>query len=167
MTLLAFCLIGSSSVHSQKQQALTPYFIFSPGYFNLNGNWFQAGADLYLVTRNDQILDISASANMAYFKKKFITVPELGVGWLFNFQKSENRLDPYSPYIKSPFYVLRVKATPWSIAPETGISLLGLLEVNFGYSWEFSDHKHTSLKGFKYGLTLHLPLELFTSKSGF
>lgn len=167
MLLLILCLLATSPLYAQKQQSLTPYFILSPGYLNLNGNWFKVGGDLYLVTRNDQILDISASANMAYFKKKFVVVPELSLGWLFNFQKSENRLDPYSPYIKSPFYVLRVNATPWSIAPETGISVLGLLEATFGYSWEFSTYKHSSLKGFRYGLTLHLPLELFTGSAGF
>lgn len=118
---------------------------------------------MYLVGNDGNIIDISLTANMGYFKKNFTVVPELGVAYLFNFENKKNSANPYNSYINAPFYVARITATPWSAAPELGITLLGLMEVHAGYSFEFSEHKYTSLKGFKFGLAFHIPIDLFTN----
>lgn len=166
-TLLAFLILLSTFGFSQsKGSDLTSHLLLNLGYQNLNGNYFKIGPEVYLVQPNDNLIDLSLTANMAYFKKNFVIVPELGIGYQFNAQKVENRIDPYREYIQGTFYSARVNVSPWNVTPELGISILGLLEANVGYSFEFNKHKYANFDGIKFGLTFHIPTIVFVSEPG-
>lgn len=143
-----------------QEKSSTTYFLANVGYANLNGNYFKLGPELYFVQENGNIIDLSATANLAYFKDKFIVVPEIGIAYQFN-TGQYSKSNPYREYINASFYTARVKASPWNIHPEIGITLLGILEFNAGYSFEIQKHDFTSFDGISFGLNLHLPSQLF------
>lgn len=154
--LLLFVFISNLTL-AQEKGNLTSYSLINIGYSNLNGNYLKIGPEVYLVQNNHNIIDLSLTANMAYFKNHFVVIPEFGIGYQFVGKNSA----PYNEYIKATFYTVRVNGSPWNITPEIGLTLLGILEANIGYSFEFKKHKYTSLEGLKLGLTLHLPTSLF------
>jgi len=142
------------------QQNSTPYVVLNAGYEYWNGNYGRLGTDLYLVQKNDNILTISANINLGYMQDKFRAIPEVGLGYLFNFKN--NPTDPYSSNISSAFYSTRVEVSPWTVTPKVGIAVLGLLELNAGYAFEFREYKDfKDMNGFRAGLTIHLPTQLF------
>ncbi|MFA7688406.1 MAG: hypothetical protein WCY25_11125 [Moheibacter sp.] len=152
--------------NAQEKGGLMSHLLIHTGYTNLNGNYFKLGPEVYLVQTNDNIIDLSLTANMAYFSKHFVVVPELGIGYQFNAQKLKNRTDPYREYVNSPFYSARVNISPWNLTPEIGLVLLGILEANIGYSFEINEHPHTSFDGLKFGLTIHIPTIFLVSEAG-
>lgn len=152
---------------AQEKNGLASYFLVNVGYANLNGNYFKAGPEVYLVQSNGNLIGINASANMAYFKDKFVVVPEIGVAYQFNARKLKNRTDPYREYIHANFYSIRLNASPWNITPEIGISLISILEANVGYSFEIQKHDYTHFEGFKFGITLHIPTIALFGEKGF
>ena len=148
------------SVATYAQQKVTPYFVLNAGYEYWNGNYGRIGTDLYLVQQNDNIISVNANVNLGYMKDEFRAIPEVGIGYLFNFQN--NAGDPYSSNMNAAFYVLRVDASPWTITPKAGITVLSLLELNAGYAFEFRENKNFKpMDGFRFGLSLHLPTQLF------
>lgn len=160
--LIAVCtlfLIGISQ--AQVKTDLTSYFLANVGYSNLNGNYFKVGPEVYFVQPSGNIIDLSATANMAYFKNKFVVIPEVGLGYLFNSKDPYSKANPYSEYLNATFYSARVNASPWNITPEIGITIIGLLEFNVGYSFEYREHEFTSFDGLKLGLTFHIPTQIF------
>lgn len=148
--------------NAQQKGGTTAHLLFQLGYVNLNGNYFKAGPEIYLVQTNSNLIDLSATVNMAYFKNKFIAVPELGIGYQFNSKK----LSPYNEYIHATFYSARVNVSPWNLTPEAGISILGLMEASVGYSFEFSKHKYTTFNGIRFGLIIHIPMIAVFSSPG-
>lgn len=142
----------------QENKGATSHYLIHAGYANLNGNYFKIGPEIYLVQENFNIVDLSATANLAYFKDHFVVVPEVGIGYKF----SAGKLDPYKEYINASFYTLRVSASPWHVTPEIGFTLLGLLEANVGYGFEFREHDYTTFDGLKLGITFHIPTQLFS-----
>lgn len=165
--ITALLLLLSFTVsNAQNNGGLTGHLLLNAGYTNLNGNYFKLGPEVYLVQPNANLIDLSLTANMAYFKKNFVLVPELGIGYQFNAQKTKNRIDPYREYVQATFYAARVNVSPWNITPEIGISILGLIEANIGYSFEFRKHDYTTFDGIKFGLTLHIPTIALVSKAG-
>ena len=153
-------LITIAAISCQAQQKLTSYFLINAGYTNWNGNYGKLGGDLYLVQPNDNIIDFSAVANMGYMQDKFVVIPEISVGYMFNFYRKKS--DPYSQNFRSSFYTVGVNASPWTVSPEIGIAVLSLLEFNAGYAFQFRDYDDfKSLEGLRFGLTIHLPTQLF------
>lgn len=142
------------------------HLLINAGYANLNGNYFKIGPEVYLVQPNENLIDLSLTANMAYFEKHFIVVPELGIGYQFNAKKVKNRTDPYKEYVNSPFYSVRANISPWNFTPEIGIALAGIIEGNIGYSFEFNEHKYAGFKGIKFGITIHIPTIFLVSEAG-
>lgn len=151
---------------AQEKGGLMSHLLINVGYANLNGNYFKLGPEVYLTQPNGNLIDLSATANLAYFKDKFVVVPEFGIGYQFNAKKLKNRIDPYREYVNSTFYSARVNVSPWNVTPEIGIALAGILEANIGYSFQFADHKYTSFDGIKFGLTFHIPTIYFVSEAG-
>lgn len=144
----------------QAQQKTTPYFVLNAGYEYWNGNYGKLGTDLYLVQRNDNIISMNANVNLGYMRNEFRAIPEIGIGYLFNFRN--NLGDPYSSNMNSAFYVARADISPWTITPKIGITVLGLLEFNAGYAFEFREYKNfKDMNGFRTGFTVHLPTQLF------
>lgn len=164
--LIILTLLITSLSHAQEKGGLMSHLLVNVGYANLNGNYFKLGPEVYLTQPNGNLIDLSATANMAYFKDKFVVVPELGIGYQFNTKKVQNRIDPYREYVNSTFYSARINVSPWNVTPEIGIALLGILEANLGYSFQFAHHKYTSFDGIKFGLTIHLPTIYFVSEAG-
>lgn len=162
--ILFLFLIGLGQ--AQEKGGLMSHLLINVGYSNLNGNYFKLGPEVYLTQPNGNLIDLSATANMAYFKDRFVVVPELGVGYQFNAKKVKKRMDPYREYVNSTFYSARVNVSPWNVTPEIGIALAGIIEANVGYSFQFADHKYTSFDGIKLGLTIHLPTIYFVSEPG-
>lgn len=157
--IVAF-LVLFTCIQTNAQQKLTDYFTFNLGYEYWNGNFGKVGADLFLVQNNNNILTFSANANMGYMRDKFRVMPEVGAGYMFNFR--HNGADPYSSNMHSAFYVLRAEVSPWTITPKLGFAVLSLVEINAGYSFEFRDNDNfKDMSGFRTGLTIHLPTQLF------
>ena len=145
---------------AQAQKKTTPYFVLNAGYEYWNGNYGRFGTDLYLVQPNDNIFTINAYVNLGYMKEEFRAIPEIGIGYLFNFKNNPG--DPYSSNIGSAFYTARVEVSPWTITPKIGFAVLSLLELNAGYAFEFREYKNfKDMDGFRAGLTIHLPTQLF------
>ena len=157
--LLTFALL-IFSFFVQAQEKATSYFVLNAGYEYWNGSYGRFGTDLYLVQNNDNIVTVNANVNLGYMQDKFRAIPEVGIGYLFNFYN--NHGDPYSSNIKAPFYVARVDVSPWTVSPKIGFSVLGLLEFNAGYAFEFNKYKNfKSMDGIRAGFTIHLPTQLF------
>lgn len=152
--------------NAQEKGGLMSHLLINAGYANLNGNYFKLGPEVYLTQTNGNLIDLSLTANMAYFSKHFVVVPELGIGYQFNSKKPENRIDPYREYVNSTFYSVRVNASPWNLTPEIGIALAGIIEANLGYSFEFRKHDYTTFDGIKFGLTIHIPTIYLISEAG-
>ncbi|MDX9704426.1 MAG: hypothetical protein RBT46_01800 [Weeksellaceae bacterium] len=145
---------------AQEKNNGTSYFLLNVGYANLNGNYFKLGPEFYLLNSKDwNIIGLSATANMAYFKDKFILIPEVGLAYHFNFLNT--KANPYSSYMRATFYSARINASLWNITPEIGVNLLSLLEFTLGYSFEYQKNDYTNLEGLKLGVSLHLPTQLF------
>lgn len=159
IAVFAFFLIGISQ--AQVKTDLTSYFLANVGYSNLNGNYFKLGPEVYFVQPSGNIIDLSATANMAYFKDRFVVIPEVGLGYLFNSKDLYSKASPYREYLNATFYTARVNASPWNITPEIGVTMIGLLEFNVGYSFEYRKHEFTSFDGLKIGLTFHIPTQIF------
>ena len=148
------------SFYANAQKQTTPYFVLNAGYEYWNDSYARLGSDLYLVQANDNIFTLNANVNLGYMRDSFRAIPEIGVGYLFNFQN--NTGDPYSSYISSAFYSARVDVSPWTVTPKLGIAVLSLIEVNAGYSFEFREHKDfKDMSGFRAGLTFHIPTQVF------
>ncbi len=162
--ILFISAIGCTN--AQEKGGLMSHLLINAGYANLNGNYFKLGPEVYLTQPNGNLIDLSLTANMAYFSDKFVVVPELGIGYQFNAKKLKNRVDPYREYINSTFYSARVNVSPWNVTPEIGIALAGIVEANVGYSFEFNKHDYTSFDGIKFGLTIHIPTIYFVSEAG-
>ena len=155
---ILFFILISFGVKAQNKS--TSYFVFNAGYENWNGNYGRLGSDLYLVQANDNILTVNANVNLGYMKDKFRAIPEIGVGYLFNFKNNPG--DPYSSNISSAFYSARVDVSPWTISPKVGIAVLSLVELHVGYAFEFRSYDDfKDMDGIRTGLTIHLPSQLF------
>lgn len=155
---LGLLLLTSSIGFAQSKS--TSYILLNAGYENWQGSWGNLGAELYLVQNNHSIIAFSANANMGYMQDRFRVIPEAGIGYLFNFKN--NGMDPYSSNMNASFYSIRAEVSPWTISPKAGIAVLGLLEFNAGYAFEFNENKNfKSMEGFRFGLKLHLPTQLF------
>lgn len=140
-------------------QDFTAYYLFNIGYTYQNIHYFEGGANAYLVQPNNNIIDLGATANLGYSDDKFVVIPEAQAGYLFNLKNSA--IDPYSNNFNSAFWVVRTSVSPWHITPEVGITVVSLLDLTAGYGFEFNDHKHVDLEGFKIGLSVRLPFLLF------
>lgn len=145
---------------AQEKSNTTTHFLIHTGYSNLNGNYFKLGPEFYFISDNGNAIDLSLTANMAYFKNQFVVVPEVGIGYLFNTKNPFSKANPYREYINASFYTVRMNASPWNFTPEIGLTLLGIVETNIGYSFEYKKHKYTSFDGIKFGLTFHIPSQL-------
>jgi len=164
--IIIFLSILGLGKAQEKKGGLMSHLLVNVGYANLNGNYFKLGPEVYLTQPNGNLIDLSLTANMAYFSDKFVVVPELGIGYQFNSHTLKNRIDPYREYINSTFYSARVNVSPWNVTPELGISLIGIVEANVGYSFEINEHDFKSFEGIKFGLTIHIPTIYFVSEAG-
>lgn len=160
MKVLYSLLLLCATFSVNAQHKTTPYFLINAGYTNWNGNFGKLGADLYLIQQNDNIIDFSAVANMGYMRDKFVVIPEVSVGYMFNFYNKAG--DPYSDNFRSSFYTVGANISPWTISPEVGFAVLSIVEFNAGYAFQFRDYNDFKpMDGFRFGLTLHLPPQLF------
>lgn len=160
MKRLFALLFVLTSFFAQAQKETTPYFVINAGYEYWNGNYGRLGTDLYLVQPNDNIITVNANVNLGYMRDEFRAIPEIGVGYLFNFKN--NTGDPYSSNISSAFYTARVDVSPWTVSPKIGFAILSIVEINAGYAFEFRENKNfKDMNGFRTGLTIHLPTQLF------
>jgi len=148
------------ALHLQAQEKVTSYFVLNAGYEYWNGSYGRLGSDLYLVQQNDNIISLNANVNLGYMQDKFRAIPEVGVGYLFNFKNNPG--DPYSSNMNSAFYVIRLDVSPWTITPKAGLAVLSLVEINAGYAFEYRENKDFKpMDGLRIGFTLHLPTQLF------
>lgn len=160
MRKLITILLFTISTFTYSQSKFTPYIVYNIGYDYWNGSYGRLGTDLYLVQQNNNILTVNANVNLGYMQDKFRAIPEVGVGYLFNFK--DNVADLYSSNVSAPFYSARVDISPWTITPKIGIAVLSVLEINAGYSFEFRANKNfKTMDGFRTGLVFHLPSQLF------
>src|SRR5690625_2472219 len=118
IVLLLLFSIGKA----QEKSNSTSYFLINTGYTNLNGNYFELGPEFYFIQKNDNIINLSATANMAYFNDQFVIVPEVGIGYLFNTKNPNSKANPYREYINASFYSIRVNASPWKDRKSTRLN---------------------------------------------
>lgn len=160
ITFVVLCLTSFVFAQNSPKENTTSHFVINAGYDYWNGNFGRVGADLYLFREYRNILTFSANADLGYMRDKFRIIPEVGVGYLFNFR--ENHGDPYSSFVNAPFYVVRADISPWTVTPKIGLAILGLIELNAGYAFEFNENKNfKSMDGVRAGLTFHIPTVIF------
>ncbi|MXV37607.1 hypothetical protein GO491_02775 [Flavobacteriaceae bacterium Ap0902] len=156
--ILLFCW-APLAIAQPKLKDFTAYYLFNVGYTYHNINYLEGGLNTYLVQRNNNILDLGATVNLAYTDDHLVAIPEAQVGYLFN--KENTVIDPYSRNFKSAFWVARTSISPWHITPEVGITVISLIDITAGYGFEFREHDYVDLDGFKAGVSLRLPFLLF------
>lgn len=140
-------------------QDFTAYYLFNASYTYQSLNYFEGGLNAYLVRPNNDIVDLGVTANLGFSDGRFIAVPELQAGYLFNVKGSA--IDPYSSNFSSAFWLVRTSVSPWHITPEAGITVVSLIDITAGYGFEFRDHPQVDLNGFKFGIGVRLPFLLF------
>src|SRR5690625_7946205 len=99
IVLLLLFSIGKA----QEKSNSTSYFLINTGYTNLNGNYFELGPEFYFIQKNDNIINLSATANMAYFKDQFVIVHEVGFGYLLKTKIPNSKTNTYKEYYKTSF----------------------------------------------------------------
>ncbi len=90
---------------------------------------------------------------MAYFKKHFLILPELEIGYTFSGKDNA----PYRD-IKGSLFKVSVAVNPYSIKPKVGLSILNVWDIYVGYGFEFRENDYTSFDGIVLGSKFQIPL---------
>lgn len=148
------CLLSISFSYAQTKR-LTP--TLELGYAYSQASYLLLGAGLLIKQPNDHSIHISTRALLGYRSNKLAIIPEVGVGYFWDFSSTNN-----STFLGNGLPLLqfsnRAYLSPWTINPEVGLVIFRYLEYSFGYSFQFKDHPEiNSLQGFKMTAGFHIP----------
>ncbi len=151
-TFLIPLLIFSFGLMMPKAQ-LTAHTLINVGYTYQNHNFGEVGGRLLLLSNDDVIYRVGASALFGSSTGDLKVLPKVQGDILFNFEKG---VDFYHSY----YFLLGAEATTKYIAPKAGISLFGLLDLTGGYGFSLDSEGigGKPLEGLNIGVSLNLPV---------
>lgn len=120
----------------------------SVGYQYQKGSFFKLSGWGLFEPNDHQYIKIDAGANLTHMMRKTHIIPEVGLTY-------------YLGHVLAwPF--LKVEATPYTITPKLGISMMSMIDLGLGYG--INVNQKSGLKkidGFTASLNLNLPLNFF------
>ena len=149
--LLLFLL----SFYFSKAQITTHTSVFA-GYQYQNQSFGEVGARFIFLKKDDVLFRLSGSALVGSVHHKLAILPKLQGDVLLNFSKNDDIKHAY-------YFLLGAEATNKYIAPKTGISLFGIVDLTAGYAFNYGDKfiNGKELKGLNLNFTLNIPLVVF------
>ncbi|MCY4778784.1 hypothetical protein ORI89_03910 [Sphingobacterium sp. UT-1RO-CII-1] len=142
ITLIALCLLLAAATKLQAQD-----YIFGPSvsYQYQKGSVLKTGVYYASSINTKHILKLDATVNFTWIQKKHTIIPELAATYYTDI------------YILGAF--ARTEFTPYTISPKVGLSILTLIELDFGYGFPISDKKDfRPIKGFTTSLRFNIPI---------
>lgn len=142
ITSIILCLLVLSATKSEAQNHL---FGPSISYQYQKGSILKTGIYYAGDISSKNILKIDATANFSWIQNKYVVIPELAASYY------------------SDMYILglfgRAEATPYTVSPKVGLTLLTLIELDFGYGFPISDKTNfRPIKGFATSLRFNIPI---------
>ncbi|WCM42579.1 hypothetical protein MG290_02585 [Flavobacterium sp. CBA20B-1] len=127
-------------------------FLFGPSisYQSQAGNVLKVGG-YYMqpLAQNEVGIKLEANANMAYFRERFVVIPEGS----FTFYPTLNRL--IVPFAEG-------EISPYTVTPKVGLSIATMLELGVGYGFDMQTKQDVKpIKGFTFSLGFYIPLNAF------
>lgn len=109
------------------------------------GSSIKTGGYLAVAFLGENILKTDVTANFTWTQKKFAVIPELALSFY-----------PES-WVIAPF--VRTEITPYTFTPKVGVTLVTLVDLDFGYGFSIADKQdYLPLKGFSAALRFNIPL---------
>lgn len=142
--LISALLLVSNISFSQSE-----FYGPSISYQSQSGNMTKIGG-FYLSANNDKfVYKIDATANLAYFRDKFVAIPEVGLTYY-----------PSPDMLLMP--MVEAEINPYTITPKVGFSFITFLDFSFGYGFDIKTKQDLKpIKGFTFSLGLNIPLNLY------
>lgn len=134
---------------------LTVHKAVSLGYVYQNQSFGEIGGKLIMLSNDDVVYRIGASALMGVANGDFAIMPKIQGDILFNFERNVDISHSY-------YFIAGAEVTTKYIAPKIGITLFGLIDLTGGYAFSL-DKKGINgkeLKGFNLNFTLNIPTVL-------
>lgn len=122
--------------------------VFGPtiSYQSQSGNMGKIGGFYLHNSENNFTYKIDATANLAYFRDKFVAIPEVGFTYY-----------PKPDYLLLP--MIEAEVSPYTVTPKVGFSVLTIVDFSFGYGIETQTKKDLKpIKGFTFSFGLNIPL---------
>lgn len=120
----------------------------SVGWQYQSGNFLKASGWGLFAPNNYQYIKLNAGANFTWMQNKTTVIPELGMTYYLS-----NRL--IFPFVQA-------EATPYTLTPKVGISVLSIIDLGIGYGFDIRTKENfKSLKGLTGSIALNIPLKLY------
>lgn len=122
--------------------------VFGPtiSYQSQSGNMAKIGGFYLHNSSSNFTYKIDATANLAYFRDKFVAIPEIGITY----------------YPKTDFLILpmiEAEVSPYTVTPKVGFSVLTIVDFTLGYGIETNTKESLKpIKGFTFSFGLNIPL---------
>lgn len=150
-TRLFILLAAISSIMMTKAQ-LTVHKMLNVGYVYQNQSFGEVGGKLLMLSNDDVIYRVGASALMGATHGEFAIMPKVQGDILINFERNVDFMHSY-------YFLAGAEVTNKYVAPKVGFTLFGLLDLTGGYAFSIDKArlKGKELKGFNLNLTLNIP----------
>lgn len=142
IVLIILCLFLGCTVKLQAQN----YFLGpTVSYQYQKGSILKTG--IYYATdfSSTHIVKLDATANFTWIQNKYAVIPEIA-----------------ATYYTDMYYIGlfgRAEITPYTLSPKVGLSVLTVLEIDFGYGFSIADKtSYAPINGFTTSLRFNLPL---------
>lgn len=120
----------------------------SIGYQYQRGSFFKLSGWGLFEPNDHQYMKIDAGANLTHMMGKTHIIPEIGFTYYLG------------NVLAWPF--LKVEATPYTITPKVGVSLMSMVDLGFGYGIDVNQKSgFKKLDGFTTSLNINVPLNFF------
>lgn len=140
-----FSLLSIGMVRAQIMYGPTVSYQYQKGSTAKVGAMAMTGVGFNGIIRAD------VTGNMTWTQSKFAVIPEVALAYYFGSSEKFN-LFPL---------LVRAEITPYTVVPKLGLSILTLVELDFGYGISIHNKKdYLPIKGFTGALRFSLPLNL-------
>ena len=146
LIILAFFVSGIASAQ------LTVHKMLHAGYVYQNQSFGEVGGRLLMLSNDDMIYRLGASALMGSTHGEFAIMPKVQGDILFNFERNVDVSHSY-------YFLTGAELTTKYVAPKVGLTLFGLVDITGGYAFSI-DKKGLNgkeLKGFNFNFTINIP----------
>src|SRR5690606_36607692 len=144
--IICYCCLENAVAQSQK----TMGWIWGPslGWQYQRGNFLKVSGWGLFAPNDNQYMKINAGANFTWMQRKTTVIPEIGVTYYVS-----NRL--LFPFVQA-------EATPYTLTPKIGVSILSVVDVGFGYGFDIKTKKDFKpLNGITASVTVNVPLNFY------
>jgi len=132
------------------QQMASSSWIWGPsiGYQYQSGNFLKLSGWGLFAPNDHQYMKIDAGANLTWMMDRTTVIPELG----FTYYLSDRGIWPF----------VKVEATPYTITPKVGISMMSLVDIGVGYGLDVNQKSgFKKIDGLTGSINVNIPLNFF------